>query len=84
MENKIEYPTFRELRLRKKREKRRIAAAFLGLLAGALLLRAALAGRWLPDGAMLEELAQAVQGRAVSVEEAVAAFCREMVIDAPT
>lgn len=83
LENKIEYPTFREMCLRKKRKVRRTAAAVISLFAGALLLRAVLAGRLLPDGALLEALAQTVQSGGLSVEDAVVAFCREMITDGP-
>ena len=44
-----------------------------------LLVRHCLLKLGLPDGAMLETLAQELRSREVSPGEAVAAFCREMI-----
>lgn len=81
MGNIIVYPTCREAVRQIRRQKCRMAAGFILLLAAALFARRMLAGAFLPDGALLEELAQTVQGREETVEEAVAAFCREIFIN---
>lgn len=81
MENKIVYPTWRETVRQKRRKNCRMAAAFILLLAAALFARRMLAGEILPDGALLEGLAHTVQGREETVEEAIVAFCREMILN---
>ncbi len=58
---------------------KKAAAYVLWLLAGALLLRAALVGICLPEGVLLEQLARLVQTGEASVTEAVTAFCQGMI-----
>ena len=81
METIIVYPTWRETVRQKRRKNCRMALGSVLLLAASLFARRMLAGELLPDGALLEDLAQAVQGREVAVEEAVAAFCREIMMN---
>ena len=65
---------------------RKILGFILSLIifsSAAVLLREFLVGKGMLDAAQLEKLAQCVQGREVTLEEAVAAFCRRLVYDGP-
>ena len=53
------------------------------IFSSAAVLREFLVGKGMLDAAQLEKLAQCVQGREVTLEEAVAAFCRRLVYDGP-
>lgn len=59
------------------------AAVILLWVMALLFLRDLLIALGLPDGSGLEKMAQCVQRRDVTVEEAVSAFCRELVTDGP-
>lgn len=50
----------------------------------ALLVRHCLLDLGLPDGTMLETLAQELRSRELTAAEAVAAFCRELMEDGPS
>ena len=56
---------------------------FVMFVFGMLLLRAVLAGWLLPDGRMLEDVVQVIQSGEVPMQQVVADFCQELVMDGP-
>ena len=55
-----------------------------GLVVSVLLVRRCLLDLGLPDGMMLETLAQELRSRELTTAEAVAAFCRELMDHGPS
>ncbi len=75
----VEYPTWQEMHLQKKQNNRAFIVAALLLLTAAALLRCLFVDAFLPNGVALEMLADAVQAGEIPLDEAVAAFCREVI-----